>query len=293
MQAVARGDLSQKVEVKVQGADLIELKEDINGMVEKLTTFANEVTRVSLDVGTKGKLGGQAVVQGVEGTWQELTAVVNKLAENLTTQVRSIAEVTKAVANGDLSKKIEIEADGEIAELKTTINVMVCCPFTDGKTARGSGTGEGFAADTSSLLPFCAALCCARPQVDQLNNFAVEVIRVSVEVGTEGKLGGTARVENVEGTWREITDCVNSMASNLTNQVRAIATVTEAVAAGDLERTIDVDAKGEILALKDTVNNMVRQLRTFGAEVTRVALEVGTEGKLGGRAYVEKWVLFA
>ena len=134
-------------------------------------------------------------------------------------------------------------------------------------------------------------LCCARSQVDQLNNFAVEVIRVSVEVGTEGKLGGTARVENVEGTWREITDCVNSMASNLTQQVRAIATVTEAVAAGDLERTIDVDAKGEILALKDTVNNMVRQLRTFGAEVTRVALEVGTEGKLGGRAYVEKWVL--
>ncbi|CAD6583762.1 MAG: histidine kinase osmosensor [Cyphobasidiales sp. Tagirdzhanova-0007] len=245
--AVARGDLSQKVEVKVQGADLIELKEDINGMVEKLTTFANEVTRVSLDVGTKGKLGGQAVVQGVEGTWQELTAVVNKLAENLTTQVRSIAEVTKAVAKGDLSRKIDIEADGEIAELKTTINIMV----------------------------------------DQLRNFAVEVIRVSVEVGTEGKLGGSAEVENVEGTWREITDCVNNMASNLTNQVRAIAKVTEAVAAGDLDRTIDVDAKGEILALKETVNNMVRQLRTFGAEVTRVALEVGTEGKLGGSAHVE------
>ena len=143
MQAVARGDLSQKVEVKVQGADLIELKEDINGMVEKLTTFANEVTRVSLDVGTKGKLGGQAVVQGVEGTWQELTAVVNKLAENLTTQVRSIAEVTKAVANGDLSKKIEIEADGEIAELKTTINVMVrCpCPALRRSLARGSAAG--------------------------------------------------------------------------------------------------------------------------------------------------------
>lgn len=158
--------------------------------------------------------------------------------------------MTKAVAKGDLSKKIEIEADGEIAELKTTINVMV----------------------------------------DQLRNFAVEVIRVSVEVGTEGKLGGSATVENVEGTWREITDCVNNMASNLTNQVRAIAAVTEAVAAGDLDRTIDVDAKGEILALKETVNNMVRQLRTFGSEVTRVALEVGTEGKLGGSARVEKYV---
>ena len=215
-------------------------------MVDQLNGFAAEVTRVAREVGTEGKLGGQAQVPGVAGTWKDLTDNVNSMASNLTAQVRNIAEVTTAVAKGDLSRKIAVDVKGEILELKDTINTMV----------------------------------------DQLNGFAAEVTRVAREVGTEGKLGGQAQVPGVAGTWKDLTDNVNSMASNLTTQVRNIAEVATAVAKGDLSRKIAVDAKGEILQLKNTLNTMVDQLNGFAAEVTRVAREVGTEGKLGGQAAV-------
>ncbi len=244
--AVANGDLSKKITVDVKG-EILELKNTINTMVDQLSSFAAEVTRVAREVGTEGKLGGQAEVKGVAGTWKDLTDNVNFMAGNLTSQVRNIAEVTTAVANGDLSKKITVDVKGEILELKNTINTMV----------------------------------------DQLSSFAAEVTRVAREVGTEGKLGGQADVKGVAGTWKDLTDSVNSMAGNLTAQVRNIAEVTTAVANGDLSKKITVDVKGEILQLKDTINTMVDQLRSFAAEVTRVAREVGTEGKLGGQADVK------
>ncbi len=243
--AVANGDLSQKITVDVEG-EMLELKNTVNAMVDQLRSFAAEVTRVAKDVGTEGKLGGQAEVQGVAGTWRELTDSVNGMASNLTGQVRNIALVTTAVANGDLSQKITVDVKGEMQELKTTINTMV----------------------------------------DQLRSFAAEVTRVAREVGTDGKLGGQADVPGVAGTWKDLTDNVNSMATNLTTQVRNIALVTTAVANGDLSRKITVDVRGEILELKDTMNIMVDQLRSFAAEVTRVAKEVGTEGRLGGQADV-------
>ncbi|MCM2252291.1 MAG: HAMP domain-containing protein, partial [Ramlibacter sp.] len=244
--AVAAGDLSKKITVDVKG-EIQELKNTINSMVDQLRSFASEVTRVAREVGTEGKLGGQADVQGVAGTWKDLTDSVNSMGGNLTAQVRNIAEVTKAVAAGDLSKKITVDVKGEILELKNTINTMV----------------------------------------DQLRSFASEVTRVAREVGTEGKLGGQAEVRGVAGTWKDLTDSVNSMGSNLTAQVRNIADVTTAVAAGDLSKKITVDVKGEILELKNTINTMVDQLRSFASEVTRVAREVGTEGKLGGQAEVQ------
>jgi HAMP domain-containing protein/signal transduction histidine kinase/CheY-like chemotaxis protein len=243
--AVASGDLSKKITVDVKG-EILELKNTINTMVDQLNSFASEVTRVAREVGTEGKLGGQARVEGVGGTWKDLTDNVNSMAENLTGQVRNIAEVTTAVALGDLSKKITVDVKGEILELKNTINTMV----------------------------------------DQLNSFASEVTRVAREVGTEGKLGGQAQVRGVAGTWKDLTDNVNSMAANLTGQVRNIADVTTAVALGDLSKKITVDVRGEILELKDTINTMVDQLNSFASEVTRVAREVGTEGKLGGQAEV-------
>jgi len=243
--AVANGDLSQKITVEAKG-EIYELKNTINVMVDQLRSFAAEVTRVAKEVGTEGKLGGQAEVRGVSGTWKDLTDNVNGLAANLTTQVRNIAKVTTAVAKGDLSQKITVEAKGEILELKNTINVMV----------------------------------------DQLRSFAAEVTRVAKEVGTEGKLGGQADVKDVSGTWKDLTDNVNVLAANLTSQVRNIAKVTTAVAKGDLSQKITVDAKGEILELKNTINVMVDQLNSFAAEVTRVAKEVGTDGKLGGQADV-------
>jgi HAMP domain-containing protein/signal transduction histidine kinase/CheY-like chemotaxis protein len=244
--AVANGDLSKKITVDVKG-EILELKNTINTMVDQLSSFAAEVTRVAREVGSEGKLGGQAVVKGVAGTWKDLTDSVNSMAGNLTGQVRNIAEVTTAVANGDLSKKITVDVRGEILELKDTINTMV----------------------------------------DQLRSFASEVTRVAREVGSEGALGGQARVEGVSGTWKDLTDSVNFMASNLTTQVRNIAAVTTAVASGDLSKKITVDVKGEILELKNTVNTMVDQLNSFASEVTRVAREVGTEGKLGGQAVVK------
>jgi HAMP domain-containing protein/signal transduction histidine kinase/DNA-binding response OmpR family regulator len=243
--AVARGNLSRKITVDVKG-EILELKNTINTMVDQLNGFAAEVTRVAREVGTEGELGGQAVVPGVGGTWKDLTDSVNAMATNLTTQVRNIADVTTAVAKGDLSRKITVDVKGEILELKDTINTMV----------------------------------------DQLNAFASEVSRVAREVGTEGKLGGQAQVQGVAGTWKDLTDNVNSMANNLTTQVRNIADVTTAVARGDLSRKITVDVKGEILELKDTINTMVDQLNSFASEVTRVAREVGSEGKLGGQAAV-------
>ena len=243
--AVAKGDLSRHITVDVKG-EILELKNTINTMVDQLNSFASEVTRVALEVGTEGKLGGQAKVPGVAGTWKELTDSVNQMAGNLTSQVRNIADVTTAVANGDLSRKITVDVKGEILELKNTMNTMV----------------------------------------DQLNSFASEVTRVALEVGTEGKLGGQAKVKGVGGTWKDLTDSVNQMGSNLTTQMRNIAEVTTAVAKGDLSRKITVEAKGEILELKNTINTMVGQLNSFGNEVTRVAREVGTEGKLGGQAFV-------
>jgi methyl-accepting chemotaxis protein len=244
--AVANGELSQKITVEAKG-EILQLKDTINKMVDQLNTFASEVTRVSKEVGTEGKLGGQADVKGVGGTWKDLTDNVNAMAENLTLQVRNIAKVTTAVANGELSQKITVEAKGEILQLKDTINKMV----------------------------------------DNLNIFAGEVTRVAKEVGTEGKLGGQAEVKGVGGTWKDLTDNVNAMAASLTSQVRNIAVVTTAVANGELSQKITVEAKGEILQLKDTINKMVDQLSTFASEVTRVAKEVGTEGKLGGQADVK------
>jgi HAMP domain-containing protein/CheY-like chemotaxis protein/signal transduction histidine kinase len=243
--AVARGDLSRKITVDVRG-EILELKDTLNTMVDQLNAFAAEVTRVAREVGTEGKLGGQAQVPGVAGTWKDLTDSVNSMASNLTAQVRNIAEVSTAIANGDLSKKITVDVRGEILQLKETLNTMV----------------------------------------DQLNRFAGEVTRVAREVGTEGRLGGQANVPGVAGTWKDLTDSVNSMAGNLTAQVRNIAEVTTAVARGDLGRKITVDVKGEILELKNTINTMVDQLNAFASEVTRVAREVGTEGKLGGQAQV-------
>jgi CheY-like chemotaxis protein/HAMP domain-containing protein/signal transduction histidine kinase len=243
--AVAGGDLSRKITVDVRG-EILQLKETLNTMVDQLNRFAGEVTRVAREVGTEGRLGGQAQVPGVAGTWKDLTDSVNSMAGNLTAQVRNIAEVTTAVARGDLSRKITVDVKGEILELKNTINTMV----------------------------------------DQLNAFASEVARVAREVGTEGKLGGQAQVPEVAGTWKDLTDNVNFMASNLTAQVRNIAEVATAVAGGDLSKKITVDVRGEVLLLKETLNTMVEQLRSFAAEVTRVAREVGTDGRLGGQAVV-------
>ncbi|MFE6359721.1 HAMP domain-containing protein [Streptomyces sp. NPDC057806] len=244
--AVAQGDLGKKITVEAKG-EILELKSTINTMVDQLSAFADEVTRVAREVGTEGNLGGQAQVRGVSGVWKDLTDNVNFMALNLTSQVRNIAQVTTAVANGDLSKKITVDARGEILELKDTVNTMV----------------------------------------EQLRAFADEVTRVAREVGTDGNLGGRARVLGVSGVWRDLTDNVNSMADNLTSQVRNIAQVATAVAQGDLSKKIDVDARGEILELKTTINTMVDTLSSFSSEVTRVAREVGSEGQLGGQARVE------
>src|SRR6266536_3976897 len=249
--AVARGDLSQTIALEIDGRPLqgefLRTGAIVNTMVDQLNGFASEVTRVAREVGTDGKLGGQAEVKGVAGVWKDLTDNVNLMANNLTGQVRNIADVTTAVANGDLSKKITADARGEFLELKVTINTMV----------------------------------------DQLNGFASEVTRVAREVGTDGKLGGQAEVKGVAGTWKDLTDNVNLMAGNLTAQVRNIADVTTAVARGELNKKITVDVQGEILELKNTVNTMVDQLNSFASEVTRVAREVGTDGKLGGQASIE------
>src|SRR5438067_1349933 len=248
--SVAKGDLSQTIATEIEGQTLegefLRTAKIVNAMVRQLSAFASEVTRVAREVGTEGKLGGQANVKGVSGTWKDLTENVNLMAGNLTDQVRNIATVTTAVATGDLTKKITVDVKGEFLELKDTINVMV----------------------------------------DQLRSFASEVTRVAREVGSEGILGGQARVEGVSGTWKGLTDSVNFMARNLTGQVRNIANVTTAVARGDLSKKITVDVKGEILELKHTINTMVDQLSSFASEVTRVAREVGTEGKLGGQADV-------
>ena len=243
--AIAGGDLSRKITVDVRGEILI-VKETMNTMVEQLRAFASEVIRVAREVGTEGKLGGQAVVPGVAGTWKDLTDNVNLLAANLTTQVRNIAEVTTAVARGDLSRKITVDVSGEILELKNTINTMV----------------------------------------DQLNAFASEVTRVAREVGTEGKLGGQAQVPGVGGTWKDLTDTVNVMAANLTEQVRGIVKVVTAVAEGDLKQNLFVQSKGEVAALADTINDMTKTLAIFADQVTSVAREVGVEGRLGGQANV-------
>ena len=248
--AVAKGDLLQTVNLDVDGRPLkgefLRSANIVNTMIKQLSVFTSEVTRVAREVGTEGKLGGQAKVTEVTGVWKDLTESVNSMASNLTGQVRNMAEVTIAVANGDLSKKITVDVRGEILQLKEAINTMV----------------------------------------DQLRSFASEVTRVAREVGTEGKLGGQALVPGVAGTWKDLTDSVNAMCGNLTDQVRNIAQVTTAVARGDLSRKITVDVKGEILELKDTINTMVDQLNSFASEVTRVAREVGTEGKLGGQAQV-------
>src|SRR6201999_94835 len=235
----------RKITVDVKG-EILELKNTINTMVDQLNAFASEVTRVAREVGTEGKLGGQAQVSGVAGTWKDLTDSVNFMAGNLTAQVRNIAEVATAVARGDLSRKITVDVRGEILELKDTLNTMV----------------------------------------DQLRSFAGEVTRVAREVGTDGKLGGQAQVPGVAGTWKDLTDNVNFMAGNLTAQVRNIAEVATAIANGDLSRKITVDVRGEILLLKETINTMVDQLNAFAGEVTRVAREVGTDGRLGGQANV-------
>ena len=334
--AVARGDLSRKITVDVKG-EILELKDTINTMVDQLNGFASEVTRVAREVGTEGKLGGQAVVPGVAGTWKNLTDSVNSMASNLTGQVRNIADVATAVARGDLSRKITVDVKGEILELKNTINTMVdqlnalrvgseprrarsrhrrqarrpgrgarrrrhvegphrqrqldgVEPHRPGAQHRRRGDRHRQAATcrarsrSTSRARSCELKNTINTMVDQLNAFASEVSRVAREVGTEGKLGGQAEVPGVAGTWKDLTDNVNSMASNLTGQVRNIADVATAVANGDLSRKITVDVKGEILELKNTINTMVDQLNAFASEVTRVAREVGTEGKLGGQA---------
>ncbi|MEU0037811.1 HAMP domain-containing protein [Streptomyces sp. NPDC006333] len=336
--AVAKGDLSQKITVDARG-EILQLKDTINTMVDQLSAFADEVTRVAREVGTEGRLGGQADVKGVSGTWKDLTESVNVMADNLTAQVRSIADVTTAVAQGDLSQKIRVDARGEILQLKETINTMVdqLSAFADEvtrvarevgtegnlggqATVRGvSGTWKDLtdnvnvmASNLTGQVRSIAQVATAvakgdlsqkiiveakgevaaladviNTMVDTLSAFADEVTRVAREVGTEGRLGGQARVPNVAGTWKNLTDNVNSMANNLTGQVRNIAQVTTAVANGDLSKKIDVDARGEILELKTTINTMVDQLSSFAAEVTRVAREVGSEGRLGGQAEVE------
>jgi signal transduction histidine kinase/HAMP domain-containing protein/CheY-like chemotaxis protein len=336
--AVAKGDLSQKIDVDARG-EILELKSTLNTMVDQLSSFADEVTRVAREVGTEGRLGGQADVKGVSGTWKDLTESVNVMAANLTDQVRSIAEVTTAVAKGDLSQKIRVDARGEIMELKETINTMVdqLSAFADEVTrvAREVGTqgnlggqavvrgvsgtwkdltdnvnvmASNLTAQVRSIAQVATAVergdlsqqitveakgeVAALTQtinrmVGTLSAFADEVTRVAREVGTEGRLGGQADVKGVAGTWKDLTDNVNSMADNLTSQVRNIAQVTTAVAQGDLSKKIDVAARGEILELKSTLNTMVDQLSSFAAEVTRVAREVGSEGRLGGQAEVE------
>ncbi|TFK95926.1 hypothetical protein BDV98DRAFT_598145 [Pterulicium gracile] len=336
--AVAAGDLSQKITVPVQGIVMVRLKDVINTMVDKLGQFAKEVTRVSQEVGTEGKLGGQALVLDVEGTWRELTAVVNNLAANLTAQVRSIATVTKAVALGDLSKQIEVDARGEILDLKNTVNGMVIrlralaaevTRVTLEVGSQGKLGGQANVPDVEGVWfelvrnvnRMCSSLTdqvrsiafvttavakgdltqkidievegematlkgTVNSMVDQLSAFASEVTRVALEVGTQGILGGQAKVEGVQGTWADLTRNVNKMASNLTDQVRSISEVTKAVARGDLGKNVDVDVQGEMLELKVTVNSMVEQLSTLANEVTRVSLEVGTEGILGGQASV-------
>src|SRR5206468_3182959 len=243
--AVANGALSKKITVDVKGAIPARRSSDLT-MVDQLNSFAAEVTRVAREVGTEGKLGGQAEVKGVSGTWKDLTDNVNLLAGNLTNQVRNIALVTTAISKGDLSQKITVDVRGEVLELKNTINTMV----------------------------------------DQLNGFAAEVTRVAREVGTEGKLGGQPDVHGVSGTWKDLTDNVNFMASNLTTQVRGIARVVTAVAGGDLDQKFTLEAKGEVAALADTINSMTATLRVFADQVTGVAREVGTEGVLGGQADV-------
>ncbi|WP_432040591.1 HAMP domain-containing protein [Streptomyces cucumeris] len=335
--AVARGDLSQKIDVDARG-EILELKNTLNTMVDQLSSFAEEVTRVAREVGTEGQLGGQAEVQGVSGTWKDLTQSVNGMANNLTSQVRSIAEVTTAVAKGDLSKKITVDAKGEILELVTTVNTMVdqLSSFAEQVTrvAREVGTegqlgGQarvpgvtGIWKDLSNNVNLMAnnltiqvrnisqvsaavangdltkkvtveargevaALAdTVNTMVTTLSSFADEVTRVAREVGTDGILGGQARVPGVSGTWKDLTESVNSMASNLTGQVRNIAMVTTAIAQGDLTKKIDIEARGEILELKTTINTMVDQLSSFADQVTRVAREVGTEGQLGGQARV-------
>ncbi|KAI8381053.1 uncharacterized protein BYT42DRAFT_604096 [Radiomyces spectabilis] len=336
--AIANGDFSRKITVDVRG-EILDLKVSVNDMVDQLRLFVAEVTRVAREVGTEGKLGGQAVVDDVRGTWKDLVDKVNTMAANLTTQVRSIAEVTTAVANGDLSKKIDVPVDGEILDLKITVNSMVeklrmfAAEVT--RVAKEVGTegklgGQAVVKDvggtwkdlTDNVNTMAANITAQvrdiamvskavamgdltkvvtvevkgeildlkliiNTMVEQLSIFATEVSRVSLEVGTEGKLGGQAVVKHVDGIWKDLTDNVNMMAGNLTTQVRSIAAVTMAVARGDLSRKIEVDVKGEIMQLKETVNSMVDQLRTFAAEVTRVAREVGTEGKLGGQAVVK------
>src|SRR6059058_325692 len=244
--AVARGDLTQKITVEARG-EVAALADTINEMTDTLATFADQVTGVAREVGTEGILGGQAEVPNVSGTWKDLTESVNVMASNLTDQVRSISQVSQAVARGDLTQKITVEARGEVAELAEVMNEMT----------------------------------------DTLAIFAEQVTSVAREVGTDGKLGGQADVPNVAGTWKDLTDSVNMMAGNLTDQVRNIAQVTTAVAKGDLSQKITVDVKGEILELKNTMNTMVDQLSSFADEVTRVAREVGTEGKLGGQAEVK------
>src|SRR5438552_77970 len=309
--AVAKGDLSQTMALEIEGRPLtgefLRTAKIVNTMVDQLSTFASEVTRVAREVGTEGKLGGQAQVKGVAGTWKDLTDNVNFMASNLTNQVRNIAEVTTAVANGDLSKKITVDVKGEILELKNTINTMVeqLSSFASEVTrvAREVGT-EGNLGGQAEVTTAVANGDLSKKitvdvrgevlelkntintMVDQLSSFASEVTRVAREVGTEGKLGGQADVRGVGGTWKDLTDNVNSMASNLTSQVRGIARVVTAVASGDLKRKLTVETKGEIAALADTINEMIDTLATFADQVTTVAREVGTEGKLGGQAKV-------
>ncbi|WP_175410017.1 HAMP domain-containing protein, partial [Streptomyces sp. TRM64462] len=335
--AVARGDLSQKIDVDARG-EILELKNTLNTMVDQLSNFAEQVTRVAREVGTEGILGGQAEVQGVSGTWKDLTQSVNSMANNLTSQVRNIAEVTTAVARGDLSKKITVDARGEILDLVTTVNTMVdqLSNFADEVTrvAREVGTegilggqarvrgvtgiwkdlsdnvnvmANNLTSQVRNISRVSSAVAngdltkkvtveargevaeladTVNTMVTTLSSFADEVTRVAREVGTEGELGGQARVPGVSGTWKDLTESVNSMASNLTGQVRQIAAVTTAIAKGDLTKKIDIDARGEILELKNTINTMVDQLSSFAEEVTRVAREVGTEGILGGQARV-------
>jgi osomolarity two-component system sensor histidine kinase NIK1 len=339
--AVARGDLTKKVTVHELEMDpeITTFKNTINTMTDQLQTFASEVSRVAREVGTEGRLGGQAKIVGVEGTWQELTNNVNVMASNLTNQVREIADVTTAVANGDLSRKIYVHAQGEILELQQTINSMVdqlgTFAFEVTRVSREVGIDgilggqaeivevkgtwreltdnvNAMAANLTDQVRNIAAVTTAvaegdltkkvsahckgeilqlketiNKMVDRLQNFASEVTKVAREVGTEGKLGGQARVEDVEGTWKSLTENVNGMARNLTTQVRSIASVTTAVAEGNLSRTIDVHAQGEILLLKDTINKMVERLQNFATEVTKVAKEVGTDGILGGQARVQ------
>ncbi|KAF8178371.1 hypothetical protein K438DRAFT_1605046, partial [Mycena galopus ATCC 62051] len=336
--AVAVGDLTQKITVPVQGALMMQLKTAINTMVDNLSHFAAEVTRASRDAWTEGKLEAQAHVEHVEGTWLKLTNEVTALAVNLTTQVRSIAAVTKAVAKGDLSKQIEVSVNSELLDLKNSVNGMVLLLRTlavevtrvtleVGNLGQlgGAVTVPGAEGIWFELITNVNQMCLSltvqvrsitlvttavargdltqkvtiqaegkigtlkatvNHMVDQFGVFASEVTRVALEVGTEGKFGGQAEVEGVQGTWKDLTEHVNKMASNLTHQVRSISEVTKAIAYGDLSHKIDVDVRGEMLNLKVTINTMVDNLNDFSREVTRVALQVGTEGLLGGQAIV-------